>query len=498
MEQNILVKSDGKKAHFAPGLTGVPVQRRLAPKTQDQTAFDDIRVRYSLNDANFQSHPAVIQRKQIVPLADRLQKFDADVSAENPEFKTLLEDYDAINNVRETTLAQLICLKDMFDIVAKMDGDKAHRAKKILGDEYFFVCKQNYDSPFDQNEDPWEHMDDSPFIRSLQFLAEKFGVLSGGDQPTARRLIARMSNLHSIRLTPNESEFGDEGIAAINKCWVRVQRCILTDGVLAHYTHRGDISILHSTDYLKANNLLARDAKETMNPTEGQVVTKSMRIDTENIKNTGFVFMFLERKNAKFRPSDFGLYRYCVPLDNYGMGLLAQGWAILHDLAGAPKHPEGKDLESTVDRTLQGTTNPGMERPDQIKKEVEIWATKNPNWMKGINKQQMLEMITLMLPIAQYSTSFTSRNEKKEYNHPLESGVSDHYFVGADIIPGISLRIARELYMLSQFSTEEYERVTASNDSLWKYISNVVFDMQIMLPVSVMPEDVQPKLGASM
>lgn len=519
MEQRILVRSDDKKADFVPNLTCMPVQRKLAPKTQDQTAFDDVRVQYSLNDADFQSYPAIIQRKQIVPLAVRLQQFDADVSTEitaeedAKKFKDLLENYDAIDNVRETTLEQLLCLQDMIGIVVKLGGDKAHRAKKILGDEYFFVCKQKYDPPSDQNEqseqnkDPWKHMDDSPFIWSLQFLAEKFGVLKpAGVQFSAEELIRYMSESHFVGLVSGQRVCNFD-YSTIDALQVRVQNCIQNEGVLVHYSHRGDISILHSTDYLKANNLLARDAEATTKATENQIVTKSQKFDTEVLKNTGFVFMFLEHKNAQPRYSRFGKYRYCVPLNSYGRGLLTQGWVILHDLGSLFKHSEEHNQIHNVRRNISISSDDVHEmyvnliknNPDLQNEQDPISEDVNEMYVRLIektpdlqNKQDpriniLRQTINKFLSTGWYSTSFKSQNEKVV----LASELSDHYFMGERIIPGIAWRIALELYGLSQFNKAEYEQVTASNDSLWKYISNVIFDMQIMIPVSVMPESVQ-------
>lgn len=510
MEQRRLVKSGDKKADFIPNLTGIPIQRRLAPKTQDQTAFDNVRVQYNLNDANLQSHPAVIQRKQIVPLAERLKWFDADIGTEstdyeNTNFQALLENYDAIENVIDTKPDQSRYLESMLYILKNMKGDKARRAESILEDELFFVSNQSYDSPLAQHEDPWAHMNDSPFIRSLQILATDEGVLAPpGKQLLAKELIESTSKSHLVGLklgqlcgtsegihtktsagllesVSNESILGYISVGGLQQ-WV--QDCIQKEGVLAHYSHRNDIAIIHSTDYLKENNLLAKDAKVNMDASANQMTTKSQPVDIGILQNSGFVFMFLERRNANHRETRFGSYRYCVSLSSsYGRNLLEQGWAILHDLAGTPETEKNHERIYNVRRTIQKTLD-----NDAVNQKI-----------KSLNLDEMeantQKMMLMMLPAVQYSTNFTSLNEHDKYEHPLQSGASDHYFMGEDIIPGIALRIARELYMLSQFNEEAYKEAVKNKDNLWQYISKVVYDMQIMLPVSVMPEmlSVKPK-----
>ena len=45
-----------------------------------------------------------------------------------------------------------------------------------------------------------------------------------------------------------------------------------------------------------------------------------------------------------------------------------------------------------------------------------------------------------------------------------------------------------ELRLLAQVAPEEALRVLSSKEMLWSYIKNVIFNMQIMVPNSVMPE----------
>lgn len=75
--------------------------------------------------------------------------------------------------------------------------------------------------------------------------------------------------------------------------------------------------------------------------------------------------------------------------------------------------------------------------------------------------------------------------------YKIEDNISGHLLFGNQIIPGIALRIVCELFILEKTAPEEAKIIYDSESNLWKYIKDVIFNMQIMIPHSVMPEAIK-------
>ena len=73
----------------------------------------------------------------------------------------------------------------------------------------------------------------------------------------------------------------------------------------------------------------------------------------------------------------------------------------------------------------------------------------------------------------------------------IEDKFSGNFLAGSQILPGVALRVECELRLLAQAAPEEALQVLSSKERLWKYIKNVIFNMQIMVPNSVMPEEMR-------
>lgn len=70
----------------------------------------------------------------------------------------------------------------------------------------------------------------------------------------------------------------------------------------------------------------------------------------------------------------------------------------------------------------------------------------------------------------------------------IEDKLSGNFLAGSQILLGVALRVECELRLLAQVAPEEALQVLSSKEMLWSYIKNVIFNMQIMVPNSVMPE----------
>ena len=69
--------------------------------------------------------------------------------------------------------------------------------------------------------------------------------------------------------------------------------------------------------------------------------------------------------------------------------------------------------------------------------------------------------------------------------------ISGNFLAGSQILRGVALRVECELRVLAQVAPEEAQQVLSSKQLLWEYINNVIFNMQIMVPNSVMPEEMR-------
>ena len=362
-----------------PSLTGIPVQ--AAPAHRAGPPRRSVRLQYASPEPEQKN--AVIQRKQIIPLRDRLVEFNADVTQQLSQLNDKIAIYDDLDNTGGTKVLQEILLREMLDLLEPQTDDKMKRAFKVIQDELSFVLKQDF-TQIAAREDPWAHMDDAPFFLELKNRAVEQGIL----KPTpmnAQELVTALSEHHiqnlegqrnnlelqrqdlekhqpesALRLPDWLAEQQDQEPQLVDLNTFHIAGKVLSllnaEGELVHYTHFKDLTVIHSTDYLKQNSVLHSDEQD-QTPGEGTYTTKNQDIDFHIIKNTGFVFMFLEHKDDARPNTRFGKYRMSLPVSSpEAARSLKGGWAIMHDLTNAPKPDRPIYPGSQTDRITSITT----------------------------------------------------------------------------------------------------------------------------------------------
>lgn len=471
---NKMLTKDCPLSHFPqkgeqralPSLTGIPVQAMPAHRTGPHRR--SVRLQYASPEPEQKN--AVIQRKQIIPLRDRLLEFDVD-AAQLPKIGDLVTEYDKLENVAATRAQQQALLEEMLTLPLP-ESAEATRAFKVVQDELSFVLKQDF-TQIAARENPWTHMDNAPFFLELKQRAVEQDILK--PTPTkisAQGLVTALSAHHIQNLEgqPAEQQGQKPQLVDPNTFGIadKVLSLLNAEGELVHYTHFKDLTVIHSTDYLKQNSILHSD-KQDQEPGEGTYTTKNQDIDFRIIKNTGFVFMFLEHKDDARPNTRFGKYRMSLPVSSpEAVRSLEGGWAIMHDLTNVPK----------PDRPIY----PGS----QMDRITSITAGGTIGSAEKTLSQSFLEQSTLFAPHDRPPEPL--QDLAKRTRQKIEDKLSGNFLAGSQILLGVALRVECELRLLAQVAPEEALQVLSSKEMLWSYIKNVIFNMQIMVPNSVMPE----------
>lgn len=463
-----------------PSLTGIPVQAAAAHRAGPPRR--SVRLQY----ASPEQKNAVIQRKQIIPLRDRLVEFGVD-AAQISKISGLVAEYDRLENTETTRPQQEALLEAMLTLLPS-ESAEATRAFKVVQDELSFVLKQDF-THIAAREDPWAHMNDAPFFRELKNQAVAQGILkSAPTEMNAHELVSALSEAHiqnlvnwekrqpesALRLPDWPAEQQKPQTVDLNTFNIagKVLGLLNAEGELVHYTHFKDLTVIHSTDYLKQNSILHSDEQD-QTPGEGTYTTKNQDIDFHIIKNTGFVFMFLEHRDDARPNTRFGKYRMSLPVSSpEAVRSLKDGWAIMHDLTNVPKPDRPIYPGSRTDRITSITTG----------------GTSIGSAEKALS-QSFLEQSTLFAPHDRPPEPL--QDLAKRTPQKIEDKLSGNFLAGSQILPGVALRVECELRLLAQVAPEEALQVLSSKEMLWKYIKNVIFNMQIMVPNSVMPEEMR-------
>lgn len=479
---------------------------------------------FSVFTSRLEASPSrgVIQRKQTTPLTVRLREQGIEADSFGPEIAELIGLYDNLDNESATESLQkdyLNSLLGMLNIrlVSEAESSQVRIALRIVQDELDFVNVQTYDTPLEAPQGAWEHMSASPFFKMIAEIAHMqlqipLGSFTSGIPDTDTSPQQEFSSFNTIRELSRhhiESLESPDKIPVIATNWrdkirngfrflarqpvptdqqrsqeafmntyQRIKDMLEREGMLSHYSHNPNLSVLHSTNYLKANHILKREKlSKSDTVSEGENVSKSQEVDTSIFRNTGFVFFFLERAGSTHRSkTDFGKYRYTVRLaDN--SNILNNAWAILHDMAGLQSSDRAIRKESPVRRIIK--------RPLK-------WFDLFGRHQKGSNlfltsEEDLTGMLSMFLPSAN-QTFYLQTSDKKSYDTRIEDHLSGNFLQGQDIINGIALRIAHELMALWNCSEEEYKLLMSDDNAFWEYVAGVVHDMQIMVPQDVLPE----------
>lgn len=498
-----------------------------------KSSYESICIQYSM--------PAreTIQLKQTTPLANRLREQEIAPETLGREFMELVTKYDNLPNTADTRDAQQRHLYALLDLLRERlhpdeENPRIKTALNILQDELSFVGIQNLDRTPASPAHPWEHLSSSPFIRMIAEVArmdaqgykdaqrhhqktQKAATTSEAsttsEAPTASeasitvepvrdiptqedfsafRMIQALSRHHREQLSPMSGPHLSQDFFRL---FYQVKKILLQEGMLSHYTHNPNLTVLHSTDYLRANQVLGRERlAKSAKVDETETVSKSQDVDAAVFRNTGFVFFFLEKINSSHRNTQFGDYRYTVPLKSQS-AILSDAWAILHDMAGqsmngrairhaAPASPP----EGGGQRQVANITRRIFERVDSIDAAIDLSQQLQPSLAPYLDPAASLfNMLTMFLPTAEQKIRLQTPDGVL-HDTEIQDHLSGNFLQGADIIDGIALRIAHELFTLQEVNAEEFNAVMSGSDAFWDYVSGAVHDVQIMVPHDVLPK----------
>lgn len=497
-----------------------------------KSSYESICIQYSM--------PAreTIQLKQTTPLAKRLREQEIAPETLGREFMELVTKYDSLLNTADTRDAQQRHLYALLDLLHERSraGEESHQlqtALNILQDELSFVGIQNLDCAPAAPTAPWEHLSSSPFIRMIAEVARMDAqgykdaqrhhqktqkaatseASTTSEAPTASeasitvepvrdiptqedfsafRMIQALSRHHREQLSPMSGPHLSQDFFRL---FYQVKKILLQEGMLSHYTHNPNLAVLHSTDYLRANQVLGRERlAKSAKVDETETVSKSQDVDAAVFRNTGFVFFFLENKGSSHRQTDFGEYRYTVPLSTQP-AILSDAWAILHDMAGQPmsgraiRHAApASPPEGGGQRQVANITRRIFERVDSIDAAIDLSEQLQPSLAPYLDPAASLfNMLTMFLPTAEQKIRLQTP-DGEQHDTEIQDHLSGNFLQGADIIDGIALRIAHELFTLQEANAEEFNAVMSGSDAFWDYVSGAVHDVQIMVPHDVLPE----------
>lgn len=274
--------------------------------------------------------------------------------------------------------------------------------------------------------------------------------------------------------------------AYVERAFYEIKEKVITlikrDGILAHYSHSSYLTTLESNDHLRESGMLQAPL-DSVQSASGDTfgADKSQNFDKKGIGNTGFVFCFLEEREAALRPSRFGNNRYTY-MFNGDVSILNDAWAIMNDLADTKYNP-----------------HPYIFSTDRINRRVSRdVVTENPRWMLEPPFSDMFDPLSeeydyLILNtsllnfqnILKRQTVFFTQDQITSFK---DQEIGSNFLYGQQIIEGIAARTAAELIfshiqldaVIEQFKTDER--------ALWDYIRQVVFKMQIMVPTQVIPD----------
>lgn len=497
-----------------------------------KSSYESICIQYST--------PAreTIQLKQTTPLADRLREQGIAPETLGREFMELVTKYDNLPNTADTRDAQQRHLYALLDLLRERlhpdeENPRIKTALNILQDELSFVSIQNLDRTPASPAHPWEHLSSSPFIRMIAEVARMDAqgykdaqrhhqktqkaatseASTTSEAPTASeasitvepvrdiptqedfsafRMIQALSRHHLEQLFPMSGPHLSQDFFGL---FLQVKDKLLQEGMLSHYTHNPHLTALHSTDYLRANQVLGRERlAKSAKVDETETVSKSQDVDAAVFRNTGFVFFFLENKGSSHRQTDFGEYRYTVPLSAQP-AILSDAWAILHDMAGQPKSGRAirhaapaEQTESVGKGQNKNITKRIFDRPDCTDAAMDLSQQLKPTLAPYLDPAAPLfSMLMMFLPSAEQHILLQTP-DGEQHDTKIHDHLSGNFLQGADIIDGIALRIAHELFTLQEVNAEEFNAVMSGSDAFWDYVSGAVHDVQIMVPHDVLPE----------
>lgn len=407
----------------------------------------------------------------------------------------LIVKYDALS-VKNTMFA-INLLTEARDFAAQFQGQNIslrEETKKII-DREIKIIKNYMVFPFYTTEvirshAPYEAMENGYYWKIIEsFQPDLTGMNVKGK-------IKALSEKHLHFL---DDLFGETLMEATDRDYLlktfyaikeQVKTVIKSEGMLAHYSHATYLTTLESNDQLRESGMLRGTPLNLLNiNSETFGADKTQEFDKVGIGNTGFVFCFLEKANAPLRNSRFGKNRYTKALGGSD-SILNDAWAIMNDLADTTynSHPYAftkNDKEEIIKRDVI-TNDPyddlqppytTTEIPDGDEMDFDIMYSSLMNFQNSLKKMTF------------FNTGDTSVHFK-------ERELGSNFLYGPHILEGIAARTAAELAFAHVKLGARIDQFKTDSEALWNYIRQVVFKIQIMIPLKVLPDFVQKESEA--
>lgn len=419
-------------------------------------------------------------------LNELLAFFEEALKLSGVNLKQLVDDYQSLPDTLETRDVQLSMLDKMMRLLNQMLPNSSpyhniiERMMGMITQEQRFIMLQYPISS--RREDiwvdyAWRNMDDSAFTQAMKNV---LGYLSQSETRidyqgfTTEELVATLSNLYYAKYM-SETCTND----SVQVLYRRILVLLMTQGELVHYSHMQNLNEIVSTDRLKIDGMFANKDSYDLNPQENQVVSKSQHFDVEHIKNSGFVFMFIERRGTHRSSTRFGSIRYSIPIAQ-ARPYLNRAWAITHDIGGtgASDHFDENahlNLPHPFDKKYRIVET-------DLDKSIKISDIIISTSREGPEPPETKAMESIM---AAYTEQKVSLGEKGAASPALiaKYDFASGYLYGERIIGSIALRAAIELGQVCELNN--LSPIKLSDDVIWQYITEMIHDFQVMIPQAV-------------
>lgn len=285
-----------------------------------------------------------------------------------------------------------------------------------------------------RQEDPYKFMDEGAEWKRPEYTRfytagqkDKVGQLSAANLRSIQEAVV-VSGAHTVKV---------RDIPGYNKLCGRIKTLLTSRTILTHYSNLPDLPVLLSKEYAIASRIsLDRDNSD-----------KQME---RELKNTGFVFFFLERDNRPPRQTTrFGHFRYVI---TDPQRVLSRSWAMLADFITAYQNYSPKTIVRANSTEGQGGTDKQMQ-----------------------SNSKSLDTTMTYLP-----SGITIEFERFQ-----------NILKGEHIIEGLAQSAAQQLYALYNVRRDinmTFDQIqTGGDDELLDAVLRM-FEVQVMVPKAVVPD----------
>lgn len=307
---------------------------------------------------------------------------------------------------------------------------------------------------------------------------------------TAKEKIIKLSKKHLEYIRKTYLTKTRKNLIEYKKLLTEIERWIKANCMLVHYSHDPTLSVLESNDRLRESGMLQSyiDPKKVTTGTVG--ADKSQNFDKLGISNAGFAFCFLETEEVHGRKSRFGNHRYSLTV-RAALPMLSNAWAITYDLL------EMFNVDQTDPTKYSYHTVPLLEDSahTEISRTAKFPDGYSASTLTGHFATDFTSIPKTTADNLFYKLIFLNFQNAENRRVVLENPTSNiiipdnlctNFLYGYDIIKGVAARVAMEM-LIAKHKLDA--AIPSDKDALIrKYITQVVFKMQIMIPHKILPK----------